>query len=672
MSANSDEDEDVLDDVDFDNSSDDEIDEDILDALEGDLAAAAAAEEASEDEDSITEDSDNVSDDDYDDDETPPQKQVFPTPTEPLPENVPTPADHTLSGESPPKVLSPSPVTHTFSPAQMRRAKLVADIIWPRSYTVEAICAIPHPAPTHCLAASFCMSHLLTGSDDGYIRDYDVFAAVNGKVFLTAPQRHHCGVMEGLMKAGQIKFWWENPSPVDLTAKGGNAALEDPPLSPVYSLAMQSDALWTLAGSDQGTINLFTVRHEPGRLCHVMRGHRGRPVSALALSYDETGFFSAGWDGEALQWDLNTGQIVRNFMSHGAQLTAIGVRPLISHYDGHHWSSPTPGVDGEPYGNRQTLQNGLVSDRYTADGQSIPPSAELDSKERVFAGQQAQSSTELTTLLQQDDDVKSDTSYDPLFDEPDADGELDTEDTSALPAANAFGNPSYVAQSGGASMALSGQHTQAQRNVRSTAAPKNAPPILDPETYSHFSPDMLMTASIDGQIMLWDTRVYAPGQGVGRLWMSEKTPPWCVSACWSADGAQIYAGRRNGTIDIWDVRQTGRSASGTPKIWKTLRNPPSSGIVSCVVAFPDGRHLACASNDNIRLWNVAEAKDSPPGKKQIKGGVQFKIIPGHHGGLISSMLVDPAARFLVSASSNRGWHGESTRTVFVHEIKHIR
>lgn len=70
--------------------------------------------------------------------------------------------------------------------------------------------------------------------------------------------------------------------------------------------------------------------------------------------------------------------------------------------------------------------------------------------------------------------------------------------------------------------------------------------------------------------------------------------------------------------------------------------------------------------------------------------MQFKIIPGHHGGYISQMskshlvlrskissesclvggkVVDPAARFLVSASSNRGWHGESSRTVFVHDIK---
>jgi hypothetical protein len=64
-------------------------------------------------------------------------------------------------------------------------------------------------------------------------------------------------------------------------------------------------------------------------------------------------------------------------------------------------------------------------------------------------------------------------------------------------------------------------------------------------------------------------------------------------ACWSADGAQIYAGRRNGTVEVWDVRQLGRSGpSNTPRLLKTLRNPLSSGVVSCVVAFPDGHHIA--------------------------------------------------------------------------------
>ena len=145
------------------------------------------------------------------------------------------------------------------------------------------------------------MTHMITGSDDGYIRDYDIFSAVNGKSFLTAPQRHHAGVVEGLMKSGQIRFWWENPAPVN-PAKLNRMGFgeEEPTLSPVYSLAMHSDALWTLAGTDMGHINLFTTRHEPGRCIHVMPGHRGRPVSALAMDHDEKGFYSAGWDGDAI------------------------------------------------------------------------------------------------------------------------------------------------------------------------------------------------------------------------------------------------------------------------------------------------------------------------------------------------------------------------------------
>lgn len=98
--------------------------------------------------------------------------------------------------------------------------------------------------------------------------------------------------------------------------------------------------------------------------------------------------------------------------------------------------------------------------------------------------------------------------------------------------------------------------------------------------------------------------------------------------------------------------------------------------------------LCSASIDNIRLWNAAEAGESD-GNVKGRGGVQFKIIAGHHGGYVSQMgmyggsmaagpsqltctllkVVDPGGRFLVSASSNRGWHGESTKTVFVHDIK---
>ena|SRR6266540_3124692 len=143
-----------------------------------------------------------------------------------------------------------SPKVKPISPAQLRRNGLAFSLTnAPRSYVVEAICAIPQPVPTHALAISACMTHLLTGSDDGYIRNYDVFTAVNGKTFLSAPQRHHASVVEGLMKAGQLRFWWENPA-MRTSQPGVVATDEEPTLAPVYSLAMHSDALWALAGTD--------------------------------------------------------------------------------------------------------------------------------------------------------------------------------------------------------------------------------------------------------------------------------------------------------------------------------------------------------------------------------------------------------------------------------------
>ncbi len=69
-------------------------------------------------------------------------------------------------------------------------------------------------------------------------------------------------------------------------------------------------------------------------------------------------------------------------------------------------------------------------------------------------------------------------------------------------------------------------------------------------------------------------------------------PASILQACWSVDGAQIYAGRRNGTVDVWDTRQFGRASGGTPRLLRTIRNPISSGAVSCVVSFPDGNHVA--------------------------------------------------------------------------------
>ncbi|KAG1756701.1 WD40 repeat-like protein [Suillus paluster] len=646
--AHSDSEGETIDDLEFETRTTDadaeeenDIDEDLLGALENGVDEATDA-----DEDSPSDDSE---DEDDEDEESDPLVEAHLDVIPQVHQRSPSPA-------SVRKKALAFPSSHSELP--------------PRTFTVEAICAIPHPVPTHALASSFCMTHLLTGSDDGFIRDYDIFAAVNGKTTLTAPQRHHCNVVEGNMKAGQIRCWWENS---DYVPQSVYPPMGDSSPCPVYSLAMHSDAVWALGGTNRGHINLFTVRHDPGRLVHVLaNGHRG-PISALSIDHDEKGFFSAGWDGEATQWDLNTGQVIRKFTAHGAQLVAIAIRPLSSPY----CSDPVSSAGS--YGSYRSLVSQSTRENDISRGVNTEPPTLADAQ---FQQASSVSIDSLSNHKIQDADAKSDASFDPLFDgEPDADGEFDNEN----PPPNEFGAiRSQAPQRDGlfagnkSNLAVPdvahhpGQQQAARSPQNSVAPPKNAPPLLHASNSSTFSPDILMIAAIDGQIMLWDKRVNTPGTGVGRLWMSEKTPPWCVSACWSTDGSHIYAGRRNGTVDVWDVRLLGRSAPNcTPRLLKSLRNPPSSGVVSCVVPFPDGRHIACASTDNIRLWNAADAGEVD-GSMKLRGGVQFKIIPGHHGGYVSQMLVDPGARFLVSASSNRGWHGDSTRTVFVHDIKPIR
>lgn len=137
----------------------------------------------------------------------------------------------------------------------------------------------------------------------------------------------------------------------------------------------------------------------------------------------------------------------------------------------------------------------------------------------------------------QESDAKSDTSFDPLFDDdPDGEGDHHSGSDGGVGQAKVSHKESatpdaYVGLAvpeAGVSDVTS--QAQAIRTSQSSVAPpKNAPPLLSGENSATFSPDILMVSAIDGQVMLWDKRANTPGKGVGRLWLSEKTPPWCVS-----------------------------------------------------------------------------------------------------------------------------------------------
>lgn len=128
----------------------------------------------------------------------------------------------------------------------------------------------------------------------------------------------------------------------------------------------------------------------------------------------------------------------------------------------------------------------------------------------------------------------------------------------------------------------------------------------------------MLVTSLDGEVALHDRRV--GGSLVGKLESGPKTPPWCMSvsamlrvslakyaklishpdalngnlqACFSADGKQVIAGRRNASVDVWDIRKSGFSGTNeTPNLLRTLKHPVSSQMVTAVAAFPDGKHIA--------------------------------------------------------------------------------
>ncbi|GAA5802740.1 WD40-repeat-containing domain protein [Helicostylum pulchrum] len=396
-----------------------------------------------------------------------------------------------------------------------------------KSYDCVPLAAAVHPSPISSLATTPCYRWVLTGSEDGYIRKWDFFQSMNGKTSLTQAQRHHH--VDSVTLAGVLSSWWENEETVkpNETDELLNTST-DPKLSAVYSLAIHSEALWAVQGCENGSINLTTVRHDEGKTHHVFRNHAG-PVSVLLITPSETELISGSWDKSVLEWDLNTGDIIRSYDGHCSQLSCAQFQPMYA-----------PNV-------------------------------------------------------------------------PETMGENDT------------------------------------------------------QLWNQKNQNTLMTTSIDGQSLIWDRR--EPSKAARKLKVPDRTPPWCLSACWSADGAKIYMGRRNGTVDEYDF--------ASQKWVQSFRMPANSGPVSYVTSMPNGKHIICASNDNIRLWNTTTESsftirpETEPGfakPSKTASVIPFSILSGHHGGTVSHISIDPTCKYMITTSGNRGWDGTSTNACLFYDI----
>ncbi|CAO3650405.1 unnamed protein product [Cunninghamella blakesleeana] len=388
---------------------------------------------------------------------------------------------------------------------------------------------------------------------------------MNGKTSLSQAQRHH--FVDSITMSGVISSWWENTEPPVAAESGETNGLgtsshhnTESKLSPVYSMDIQSDALWALQGTESGAIQLVTVRHDEGKTHHVFRKHTG-PVSVLRIHPDESSFLSGSWDKSILEWDLSQGNIIRNYNGHISQISSIAYQPIYTPYIKPSSPSSDPTLPNE---NKSTIDN-------------------------------------TTTNTPNDSNNSNNNNNDPslLWDQKD--------------------------------------------------------------------PNIFLSTSIDGQCYLWDKRVDKEIVNTNKLNIPDKKiPPWCLSACWSTDGKKIYLGRRNGTVDEWDYT--------SQTYIQSFKMPLNSGPVSYVTALPNGKHIICASNDNIRLWDttIDSSFNIKPNLKPIKSStIPFTISPGHHGGIISHIAIDPTCSYMVTTSGNRGWEGPSTNVCLFYDITPI-
>lgn len=467
-----------------------------------------------------------------------------------------------------------------------------AECLTAKTYDVVPTTAAPHSTSINAITATADMRWVFSGGSDGYVRKFNWVESINSKLMLTVAQRHP--FVDSVVKAGVLMTYWEN--------------MDGHSLSPVYSLACQSEGLWLLSGLESGAIRLQTLRHDEGKEIVQLRQHTSA-VSSLNLTSDEQSLLSGSWDKRVFDWDLHTGQARRAFGGSAGQISALQIRPESS--------LPVPQDTIEPF-----QPNGTYSSNYQAAGtdkfsfmDTSQAAGESGAAENPQAGSPADSLFGGADSLFGDADGGAADGGEPSggvfgIDEDDefgravangvpADADAPGEADTLAPQPDAMQNstlPQPDAGNGTEGAEARPEQPSADANAESVHPAVNGLPKAEgeehvpgqnltqatqQETSGSGSDTTFLAASIDGTIRVWDRRQPDP---VARI-SPRNVPPWCMNACWSPDGNYIYAGRRNGIVEEFSLHK------GLRESQRTFKFPQGSGPVTALKAMPNGRHL---------------------------------------------------------------------------------
>ena len=330
---------------------------------------------------------------------------------------------------------------------------------------------------------------------------------------------------------------------------------------------------------------------------------------------------SGSWDKTVIDWDLNTGKMVRKFGGSGGQISALETRPLSS--------LPVPEASGEMSGSNGTLStdnenkpraNGTLTNGIDHESKLEPLFGEqavnVDAgspNDSLFGGNDGDSlfgdNENETGAPSGGDFVDEDDEFSRAIadgmreqaEQPDHEQEKPTSDAEGDLQMENFGEPSTAVSIKPLSEVkdvlkteLKEDRTSSQEEPLSSATlldglPHGNESVLKDDTDRLPEPcdtpptsdSTFLAAAIDGSLRVWDKRQPKP---IAKI-LPQNVPPWCMSATWSPDGNFIYAGRRNGTVDEYSLHKGLRGAE------RSFKLPNNSGPVSALRPMPNGRHL---------------------------------------------------------------------------------
>ncbi|KAL3493191.1 WD40-repeat-containing domain protein [Aspergillus germanicus] len=564
------------------------------------------------------------------------------------------------------KFSPPAPNNATSDLVSVFHPSVRAECLTASTYDIVPTTAAPHSTSINAITATADMRWVFSGGSDGYVRKFNWVDSMNSKLMLTVAQRHP--FVDSVIKAGVLMTYWEN---IDGTA-----------LSPVYSLATQSEGLWLLSGLESGSIRLQSIRHEEGKEIALLQQHTSA-VSFLNLTSDEKSLLSGSWDKRIFDWDLNTGQTRRVFGSSAGQISAIELRPESSlpiprdtsefqkpngTYSSNNQASANNSFDYMDTSNDQA-ENGALNPQAGSPTDSLFGGADslfgdadgtggdgLGPSTNAFGiDEDDEFGKALTNGVLPDADAPGEPDSDPMIQQNGIfDHTFSSQDAGGIGMSTPFASQPVDPQPGDMPNQLSQPLTNGLPHAEEL---EPLPQDLDqsqatPFEATNVTDNTFLAASIDGTIRVWDRR---QPSAIARI-TPHNSPPWCMNACWSPDGNYIYAGRRNGTVEEYSLHKGLRDPE------RTFKFPQGSGPVTALKAMPNGRHLVCASHDILRLYDLKHEQATR------HSTVPFLIIPGHRTGTVSQLYIDQACRYLVSTSGNRGWEGSTTEVLLGYEI----